>query len=39
MRHPGPGDVALLVEVPETTLDRDRGDKLSACATGGIPVY
>jgi Uma2 family endonuclease len=38
-RHPGPGDIALLVEVSETTLDRDRGDKLSAYAAGGIPVY
>ena len=38
-RHPGPGDVALLVEVAESTLDRDRGAKRSAYAGGGIPVY
>ncbi len=38
-RHPGPADIALLVEVAETTLDQDRGDKLSAYAAGGIPVY
>jgi Uma2 family endonuclease len=38
-RHPGAGDIALLVEVAETTLDRDRGDKLSAYAGGGIAVY
>ena len=38
-RHPEPSDVALLVEVAETTLDRDRGPKLLAFARGGIPVY
>jgi Uma2 family endonuclease len=38
-RTPGPADVGLLIEVSETTLDRDRGKKLSAYARGGIPVY
>lgn len=38
-RTPVPADVALLVEVSESTLDRDRGEKLSAYASGGIPVY
>ena len=38
-RHPGPEDIALLVEVAETTLDRDRGDKLLAYSAGGIAVY
>jgi Uma2 family endonuclease len=38
-RHPGPGDLALLVEVSETTLDRDQNEKLSAYAHAGIPVY
>jgi Uma2 family endonuclease len=38
-RHPGPEDVALLVEVAESTLDRDRGDKLLAYASGAIAVY
>ncbi len=38
-RIPEPKDLALLVEVAETTLERDRGPKLSAYATGGIPVY
>jgi Uma2 family endonuclease len=38
-RHPGPEDVALLVEVAETTLDRDRGDKLLSYARGAIAVY
>jgi Uma2 family endonuclease len=38
-RIPEPEDVALLVEVTETTPDRDRREKLAAYATGGIPVY
>jgi len=29
-RHPGPADLALLVEVSDTTLPRDRGEKRSA---------
>jgi Uma2 family endonuclease len=38
-RIPNASDVALLIEVAETTLDRDRGKKLAAYARGGIPVY
>ncbi len=39
-RHPGPSDVGLVIEVSMvTTLDLDRGRKLSAYASGGIPVY
>jgi len=38
-RHPGPEDIALLVEVAETTLDRDQGEKLLAYSYGGIAVY
>jgi Uma2 family endonuclease len=38
-RHPDPGDIGLLVEVAESSLDRDRGEKLQAYARGGIPVY
>ena len=38
-RIPEPKDLALVVEVAETTLERDRGPKLSACAKGGIPEY
>jgi Uma2 family endonuclease len=34
---PGPGDIALIVEVAETSLDRDRGAKRRAYARGGIP--
>jgi Uma2 family endonuclease len=38
-RHPGPSDVGLLVEVAESSLDRDRGEKLQAYARSGIPIY
>ncbi len=38
-RIPEPRDVALVVEVAETTLDRDQGPKRDAYAHGRIPVY
>ncbi len=38
-RTPEPPDVALLIEVCESTYDRDRGEKWIAYAKGGIPVY
>jgi len=38
-RIPDASDVAILIEVAETTLDRDRGKKLAAYAKGGIAVY
>jgi len=38
-RHPGPADVALLIEVAETTLDRDRGEKMAAYARSNVPAY
>jgi Uma2 family endonuclease len=38
-QHPGPADVGLIAEVSVTTLDLDRGLKLSSYATDGIPVY
>ncbi len=38
-RIPGPDDVGLLVEVSLTTLDQDRGKKLSAYARARIPFY
>jgi Uma2 family endonuclease len=38
-RTPVPADVALLIEVSETTLDRDQGEKLTAYGQGNIPVY
>jgi Uma2 family endonuclease len=38
-RHPGPEDVGLLVEVADTSLDRDRVWKKRIYATAPIPVY
>ena len=38
-RHPGPPDVALVVEVADATLQRDRGFKKRLYARAGIPVY
>jgi Uma2 family endonuclease len=38
-RHPEPHDVALLVEVADSSLVRDQGQKLLAYARGKIPVY
>ena len=38
-RHPGPDDVALVVEVADTSLGKDRGEKLLAYGRGGVPVY
>ena len=38
-RIPTPDDVALLVEVSETTLRQDRGPKRAAYARAGIAVY
>jgi hypothetical protein len=38
-RHPGPQDLALVVEVSEATLQRDRGWKKRLYAQANIPVY
>jgi len=38
-RHPAPQEVALVVEVSDTTLQRDRTSKLRLYARAGIPVY
>lgn len=38
-RHPGPADVALVIEVADTTLQRDRGIKLRSYARAGIQHY
>ncbi len=38
-RHPGPQDLALLVEVADTTLARDRGPKKQLYAAAGIAIY
>jgi Uma2 family endonuclease len=38
-RHPGPGDIALLVEVADSGVERDRGEKRAAYAQGRVPSY
>jgi Uma2 family endonuclease len=38
-RHPGPQDLALVIEVADTTLQRDRTLKKRTYARAGIPVY
>lgn len=37
--HPGPADVFLLVEVADSSMLYDRGEKLSAYARANIPEY
>lgn len=37
--HPGPQDIAVVIEVSDTTLQRDRTLKKQIYARGGIPVY
>ena len=36
-RHPGPGDVLLLIEVSDTTISFDRTEKCPIYARAGIP--
>jgi Uma2 family endonuclease len=38
-RHPGPGDIGLVVEVADLTLPGDRADKARIYARAGLPVY
>ena len=38
-RHPGPADLGLVVEVADSSLDRDQLDKTRIYARDGIPVY
>lgn len=38
-RHPGPDDLALVVEVADSSLARDRGIKRRIYARAGVPVY
>jgi Uma2 family endonuclease len=38
-RHPGPADIGLVVEVADTSLDRDRTDKARVYARAGLPAY
>ncbi|MGE3808702.1 MAG: Uma2 family endonuclease [Gemmataceae bacterium] len=37
--HPGPAELALVAEVADSTLDRDRGTKKRIYARASIPVY
>ncbi len=37
--HPGPQDVALVIEVADVSLHRDRSIKKRVYARAGIPVY
>ncbi len=37
--HPGPADVLLLIEVAETSIERDSGEKLRLYAQAGILEY
>jgi Uma2 family endonuclease len=38
-RHPGPADVAIVTEISDSTLAKDRGEKRANYAAGGITVY
>ncbi|MBM4087824.1 MAG: Uma2 family endonuclease [Planctomycetes bacterium] len=38
-RHPGPEDIALVVEVAAASLERDRNFKRRLYAHAGVPVY
>ena len=38
-RHPGPGDVVLVVEVSDTSLRSDQGFKKMIYAKSSLPVY
>ncbi len=38
-RHPGPAEVGLLIEVADTSLDRDRHDKGPVYARANISLY
>jgi Uma2 family endonuclease len=38
-RHPGPQDSALVAEVADSSLTRDRGLKKALYARAGVPVY
>jgi Uma2 family endonuclease len=38
-RHPGPDEIALVAEIADTSLARDRGVKRQMYAQAGIPIY
>ena len=37
--HPAPADIAIAIEVSDSSLDSDRADKCRIYARAGIPVY
>jgi Uma2 family endonuclease len=37
--HPGPADIGMLIEVSDSTLGRDRGEKQLAYSRNGVPIY
>ena len=37
--HPGPADVGLIIEIADTSVERDRGIKLRSYARAAIPTY
>jgi hypothetical protein len=37
--HPGPADVALVIEVADSTLEQDRDDKKRIYARARLPIY
>jgi Uma2 family endonuclease len=38
-RHPGPQDIAVVIEVADSSLDRDRHDKGRIYAGASLPLY
>jgi Uma2 family endonuclease len=38
-RHPSPADMALVIEVSDTSLSRDRSHKSAIYASAAVPVY
>lgn len=38
-RHPEPADVGLIVEIADSSLVRDRGEKRDLYARAGVPAY
>jgi len=38
-RHPGPADVAIVIEISDSTLPKDRGEKRVNSARGRIGIY
>ena len=39
LQHPAPADIALVIEVSDSSLDGDRADKCRIYARAGVPIY